>query len=94
MINRIRANHYNLDESLGRKDYIDSIRCQCGAEKEDVNHVLFICKKYIEEREFMFRKMDKINKTIIRNIEKLIQEKDWERLKIVEQYFKKIGKQI
>lgn len=64
------------------------------AEKEDVNHVLFICKKYIEEREFMFRKMDKINKTVIRNIEKLIQEKDWERLKIVEQYFKEIGKQI
>lgn len=32
MLNRLRANHYNLNESLAKKEYIDSPRCDCGAE--------------------------------------------------------------
>lgn len=35
------------------KDYM---RCECRAEKENINHVLFSCQKFIAEREFMYRK--------------------------------------
>ncbi|KMQ83598.1 hypothetical protein RF55_19575 [Lasius niger] len=52
-INRIRANHYNLNEFLARKEYIDSSRCECGSEKENVNHVIRQCRKYEKEREVM-----------------------------------------
>lgn len=38
MISKIRANHYNLNKSLGKKGYINTMRC--GMEKEDINHVI------------------------------------------------------
>lgn len=47
-INRIRANHYNLNDSLARKGYIDSARCNCGNEKESIEHVL--CNIYDKEK--------------------------------------------
>lgn len=36
LINRIRANHFNLNASLARKRYIESARCECGNETEDL----------------------------------------------------------
>ncbi|XP_024888152.1 uncharacterized protein LOC112465025 [Temnothorax curvispinosus] len=61
-INRIRANHYNLNESLARKNYIDISRCDCGYEKEDINHVIWQCSRYDVEREVMNEEL------VIRNI--------------------------
>lgn len=43
-VNRLRSNHYNLIESLARKDYIDSSRCDCGYQVEDVDHVIWQCQ--------------------------------------------------
>lgn len=34
MINRIRANYFNLGESLARKGYVATLRCLCGAESK------------------------------------------------------------
>lgn len=39
MINRLRADHYNLNDSLCRKNYIESPRCEYGAEKQDIDYV-------------------------------------------------------
>lgn len=50
IINRLRANHFNLGESLARKGYIDSARCECGNENESIEHVLWQCSRYDEER--------------------------------------------
>lgn len=33
MVNTLRSDHYNLNESLSRKNYIDNPRCECGAER-------------------------------------------------------------
>lgn len=78
MINRIRAN-YNLNELLGKKEYVDNLRCTCGAEEENVNHVVFNCNLYIEEREFMLRKMDKKkNGKYVMDVNKIIQKKRME----------------
>ncbi|XP_071577278.1 uncharacterized protein [Temnothorax nylanderi] len=50
LINRIRANHYNLGVSLRRKGYTESERCECGYEREDLGHVLLQCHKYDDLR--------------------------------------------
>ncbi|XP_018406282.1 PREDICTED: uncharacterized protein LOC108771265, partial [Cyphomyrmex costatus] len=45
LINRIRSNHYNLNESLHRKGMTASAACQCGHECQDINHVIFDCQE-------------------------------------------------
>lgn len=52
-LNRIRANHYNLAESLHRKGMIDSPNCECGEGIEDINHIIWHCKNYENEREIL-----------------------------------------
>lgn len=89
MINRYRVNHYNLNKLLGRKGIIDMERYECGAEKESLNHMLFSCQLYEEERKYMFRKMDKIKKNIDFNIDRMIAEEEWELLELVYKYLKK-----
>lgn len=69
MINRIKVNHYNFNELLGRKD---AKRCDCGAEKEDINHLLFRCDKYEEEKEYMYRKLDRTRKKTVLDVNRLI----------------------
>ena len=49
-INRIRANHYSLAASLFRKNMTNSAACTCGAETEDIDHVIFHCPKYDQQR--------------------------------------------
>ncbi|EFN65847.1 hypothetical protein EAG_02388, partial [Camponotus floridanus] len=51
LINRIRANHYNLNASLARKEYIASAQCECGYDYEDIDHVVWSCDRYSRERE-------------------------------------------
>ena len=50
-LNRIRANHYNLAESLFRKGMVGTPECECGTGIEDINHIFWKCDKYIGERE-------------------------------------------
>lgn len=50
LINRIKANHLNLNESLTRKGYIEHARCDCGCECESLQHLIWRCNKYDEER--------------------------------------------
>lgn len=49
-INRMRANHYNLNVSLERVGYISSARCSCGYEREHINHLVFDCIEYDDIR--------------------------------------------
>lgn len=41
MINRLRANHMNVKESLHRKGYIEEGKCDCGGGTESVEHLIF-----------------------------------------------------
>ncbi|KYN04648.1 hypothetical protein ALC62_04479, partial [Cyphomyrmex costatus] len=47
-VNRLRSSHYNLNELLARKGYVDSARCDCGYEVKDVDHVIWRCSRYDE----------------------------------------------
>lgn len=58
-INRLRANHYNLGESLVRKNYIYDARCECGAEVETLGHVIWQCERYDEQRIEFRRRLEK-----------------------------------
>lgn len=69
---------------MGRKEYLDYTRGECGAEEETINYV-FSYNLYIEKREYMLRKMDKendgkyaidINKLIKKNRRKELMQTD------------------
>ncbi|XP_053990095.1 uncharacterized protein LOC128882511 [Hylaeus volcanicus] len=56
-ISRLRSNHFNLKESLGRKGIIDNKICDCKMEEESIDHVLFRCPFRIIPRLKMFGKI-------------------------------------
>lgn len=55
MINRLRANHYNLNESLERIGYINDPMCECGVKIQDIYHVVFECELLKDARNKMYR---------------------------------------
>lgn len=56
-INRYRADHYNLNESLRRKGIIDIVGCECEAEKY-LSHIIYRCRKFEEKRERVYTEED------------------------------------
>lgn len=63
-INRLRANHYNLAESLSRIKIISSPLCAECNEIQDINHVLWQCKLYEKERKKLMPKIIKLQKSL------------------------------
>lgn len=59
-INRLRANHFNLNESLARKDFINLSDCLCGNKSEDMDHVIFECPLRDEGREVLLKDLEKL----------------------------------
>ena len=57
MINRSRANHYNLAASLARLKFIDDFMHSCGLYEQDLDHILWQCQTYDKERVDMIKKM-------------------------------------
>lgn len=66
---RLRANHFNLKESLARVNIIESSGCDCGNGEESINHVVFDCSLYNSQRISLYDKigeeMNKANKDIL-----------------------------
>lgn len=60
LINRLRANPYNLNESIARKGYVDDQRCECGREEQDMYHVTFSCIEHDEARCTIYRKLQRL----------------------------------
>lgn len=59
-INRCRADHYGLAESLHRLGIINDAQCKCGHPSQDINHVLWQCLLYEEERDEFIEKLRKV----------------------------------
>ena len=49
-INRCWADHYNLNASLIKIKVVNSTSCECGHEYQDLNHILWQCPLYDNER--------------------------------------------
>lgn len=79
-INRLRANHFNVGESLARKNYIDTPRCQSGAEVETINHLLFGCVRYDKQRIEFRETLDRLGSSYPFDIWKWLREEEWKAL--------------
>lgn len=75
-VNRIRANHYNLASSLARINIVDSSRCKCNTEEEDINHVLWQCPLYDLQREGLIKKLHNVKYQLPLNVEMIASEPD------------------
>jgi len=56
-IAQLRTGHCQLNEYLHRINKINTAKCECGAEKETVEHFLLNCELYDEERDELRRKV-------------------------------------
>ena len=54
-ITRLRTGHCHLNEYLHQFNIIETPECECGAEKETVDHYLLNCELYDEERDALRR---------------------------------------
>ena len=57
LISRLRTGHCHLNQYLHRFNIIETPECECGAEKETVEHYLLNCELYEEERDALRRKV-------------------------------------
>lgn len=88
LINRLRANHYNLNASLARKNYIASAQCSWSQEGRyrsrglDMSQ-LQCAKSQVKTREFVDRQIDNCN---IEAIVDIIKREDWDKFNIIYKY--------
>lgn len=92
MINRLRANHYNLNELLERKGYTEDKRCECGGEEQDFYHVIFSCKMYDEARYLLYREFERLKVSYPYDIDKWLKYVVIPPLKKVWKFFRTIRK--
>ncbi|XP_036143172.1 uncharacterized protein LOC118645672 [Monomorium pharaonis] len=94
LINRLRANHYNLNASLARKNYIPDSRCECGAESEDFDHLVWQCHRYNADRIDMGIQLYRRNIDGVESITELIRKENWKKLYVIYKFVKKTGRVI
>lgn len=94
MINRLRANHYNLNESLFRKNYIDSPRCECGAESQDIDHVILRCVQHDDARNALYSQLEALKVKYPYDVTKWTEGPDIAPLRKMWTFLKKIHKVI
>ena len=56
MLARLRTGHCHLNQYLHHFNIVETSECECGAEKETVNHFLPNCELYSEERDELRRR--------------------------------------
>src|SRR5437762_465599 len=57
MISRLRTGHCHLNQYLHRFNIIETPECECGTEKETIEHYLLNCELNDEERHEMRRRV-------------------------------------
>ena len=57
LISRLRTGHCHLNQYLHRFNIIETAECECGAERETVEHYLLNCELYEEERDALRRRV-------------------------------------
>lgn len=58
-VNRCRANHYHLAESLERKNFISEKKCKCDFDTQDLNHVIWDCPLLEKHRTQMITDLER-----------------------------------
>ena len=73
-MNRIRANHYNLAESLARVNIIENSQCKCGEYEEDIDHVVWQCKEYESQRATLLKHLKKMGMHLPLNVVGIVEQ--------------------
>ncbi|XP_024947841.1 uncharacterized protein LOC112495454 [Cephus cinctus] len=71
-INRCRSNHYSLAASLARIQILDSPICECKEGIEDLNHIIWQCSLFDNERNLLLKKLFKLKLQLPLRIENII----------------------
>lgn len=87
-INRIRSNHYNLDESIFRKFMITSSECECGDPIQDIDHILWECPKYNEERNTLIKKLNRNKHHAPYNTLEILKDPNGKNAKFITEFIK------
>jgi len=90
LINRLKANHYNLGVSLKRKGYTDNEECECGWSDETLEHVIWRCARFDEERMGMDERMRRAGITEDIDIWRVIENKRWNVFDYIYNFVKRI----
>ena len=93
-INRIRADHYNLAASLERIKIVSSPLCQCKENIEDINHVMWQCKLYNNQRTILLNKLKKSKIQLPMCIEIIIANLNNYMIKCIIEYLEKCNLKI
>ena len=93
-ISRCRSDHYNLAASLFKVNIITSQNCQCNCEQQDLNHIIWNCTLYEEQRTQLFQDLLKINLRFPLNVEVLIAEPNIDACRLLCKYFNKCNLNI
>ena len=59
-VNRCRADHINLADSLARVNIVDNSICKCNLYNEDINHVVWQCSLYNTQRQKLLDNLKKL----------------------------------
>ena len=71
-MNRCRANHYNLNASLARVNIVPQANCECDFEIQDLDHILWQCTLFDDQRKKFIDKLHKNNMQLLLNAGTLI----------------------
>ena len=93
-INRCRTNHYNLAASLSRVRIVKIPQCECKCENEDLNHVIWQCSIYNQQRSILINKLLRMNLQLPLQIENLLTEPHIQACKHIFEFFKQCNKRI
>ena len=94
IINRCRANHYNLKASLARVGIIDNPICECLQDEQDLNHVLWNCPIFDDQRKKLYGKLAKCKIQPPLNVKPLLAERRTNILKYICQFFEECNLSI
>lgn len=91
LINRIRSDHYNLNQSLHRKGYINSKSCPCGDPYQDVNHIIYNCPLTKEKSEKLRNYLSSANLDSPPDIFPVLRNPSAKLCRLILAFFKSIG---
>ena len=72
IVNRCRADHYNLAYSVARVGIVNNAMCDCESSEENLNHVFWQCEKYDKQRQKLVKSLLKLGHSPPFNIESFL----------------------
>jgi ribonuclease HI len=90
-INRMISNHTCLRNHLNRIAIVESPVCECGEDYETLEHVLWACSRFREERRHLLVELNRLGTPMFVPVRDLLGDRHWNGLQICCSFFKKCG---